>query len=62
MKNVIQIVICRCHFITYNTSQRIRHLKSKEHLVFCKEMEQKDKNLPVSLLETSWDKGTKRQP
>lgn len=44
MKNVIQIVICRCHFITYNTSQRIRHLKSKEHLVFCKEMEQKDKD------------------
>lgn len=51
MKNVIQIVICRCHFITYNTSQRIRHLKSKEHLVFCKEMEQKDKEPFINIKE-----------
>lgn len=46
MKTVIQIMICRCGFITYNTCQRIRHLKN------CDNVEQKDRNLPVSLLKT----------
>lgn len=51
MNPVIQIVICRCNFITYNTSQRIRHLKSKDHLVFCKEMERKDKESFINIKE-----------
>jgi hypothetical protein len=51
MKTIIQIMICRCGFITYNTCQRIRHLKSKDHLQFCKEMERKDKEPFINIKE-----------
>lgn len=37
--NTPQTIICRCSFITYNRIDRMKHLKSKQHKIFCKEVE-----------------------
>jgi len=44
MKNTFQILLCRCGVTTYYRLDRLKHLKSKEHKIFCKEIE-KENNL-----------------
>jgi len=48
--NTIQKLICRCGFITLNRLDRMKHLKSKEHKIFCKEIE-KENNLKIKSLD-----------